>query len=88
MGAALPGSTVYPELNALNPDMAAGSVTATEEGIYTPGCGIMALKFAFGHDEYAYNLVRANGVPLPEDALAMLRLHSCYPWHRGGACEC
>lgn len=45
------------------------------------------LRFAFGHDEYMYRLLLANGVAgnFPAEALAMLRLHSCYPWHKGGA---
>jgi inositol oxygenase len=47
--------------------------------------GIMNVKFAFGHDEYAYLAFRHNNVAIPEEGYAMLRLHSCYPWHRGGA---
>lgn len=58
---------------------------STPNGVYTPGCGIMNLMFAFGHDEYMYRMVQHNKCPFPEEGLAMLRLHSCYPWHRGGA---
>ncbi len=60
-------------------------VYSTELGIYEHGCGIMNVEFAFGHDEYAYMFAIHNKFPLPEEGLAMLRLHSCYPWHRGGA---
>lgn len=27
----------------------------------------------------------ASACPIPVEGLAMLRLHSCYPWHKGGA---
>lgn len=27
----------------------------------------------------------ASSCPIPVEGLAMLRLHSCYPWHKGGA---
>ena len=27
----------------------------------------------------------ANKIPIPEEGLAMIRYHSCYPWHTGGA---
>lgn len=84
VGCKLPESSVFPQFNALNPDMS-DAVYSTELGIYEPACGIMNCKFAFGHDEYAYMLMKHNKCPIPEEGLAMLRLHSCYPWHRGGA---
>ncbi len=45
------------------------------------------LRFAAGHDEYMYRMLVSNKVPLADipDALAIVRLHSCYPWHKGGA---
>jgi hypothetical protein len=45
------------------------------------------LRFAVGHDEYAYRMLTHNAVPLAgiPEALAIVRLHSCYPWHKGGA---
>lgn len=84
VGCRIPDCTVLPILNRLNPDMG-HPVYSTQDGIYTPGCGMMNLKYAFGHDEYMYRMVQANGCPFPAEGLAMLRLHSCYPWHRGGA---
>jgi inositol oxygenase len=27
----------------------------------------------------------ANKTTIPEEGLAMIRYHSCYPWHTGGA---
>jgi inositol oxygenase len=84
VGAALPACAVYPELNALSPD-AAHPVYGSPDGPYAPGCGVMALRYAFGHDEYMYRFALHNRARLPPEALAILRLHSCYPLHSGGA---
>ena len=58
---------------------------SVELALYAAGCGVMNLEFAFGHDEYAYLWALHNKVALPPEGLAMLRLHSCYPWHTGKA---
>ena len=39
---------------------------------------------AWGHDEYLYHIVKDQSL-IPEEALAMIRYHSFYPWHREGA---
>jgi inositol oxygenase len=39
---------------------------------------------SWGHDEYLYHVVK-DQCTLPEEALAMIRYHSFYPWHREGA---
>jgi len=92
VGCKIPGSCVFPEFNGLNPDMQ-DSRYNTETGIYQKGCGISSLRFAWGHDEYAYLVVkhhtdklRAAGHPnlIPDEGLAMLRFHSAYPWHNKG----
>jgi inositol oxygenase len=51
-------------------------------GIYQAGCGLNHVHLSWGHDEYLYRVVRDY---LPEEALAMIRFHSFYPWHREGA---
>ena len=84
VGARIPDCVVLPELNALNPDMAADAATASELGVYERNCGIMNLTYAFGHDEYMYAVCK-NGTTLPDAALQMIKLHSCYPLHREGA---
>lgn len=56
----------------------------TEMGIYAPGCGIENLLFAWGHDEYMYRMLVANGATIPKEGLAMIRYHSAYPWHDKG----
>ena len=84
VGAPIPDCAVYPKLNALSPDRDA-DFQATPTGIYKPGCGMMNLQYAFGHDEYAYRAALHNKIKLPAEGLAILRLHSCYPWHTGKA---
>lgn len=87
VGCALPDAAmVLPEFNKLNPDME-NPLYNTPNGIYTPGCGIMNLKYAFGHDEYMYRMILHNHCDknFPPEALAILRLHSFYPWHTGNA---
>jgi inositol oxygenase len=53
----------------------------TKLGVYKEGCGIENLDFAFGHDEYMYQMLKFNKCTIPEEGFAMIRYHSCYPWH-------
>ncbi|KKK15084.1 hypothetical protein P175DRAFT_0488170 [Aspergillus ochraceoroseus IBT 24754] len=53
-------------------------------GIYTAGCGLRNVMLSWGHDEYLYHVVRHQST-LPEEALAIIRYHSFYPWHTAGA---
>jgi inositol oxygenase len=83
---ALPECAVFPHFNALNPDQADPRYN-TSTGIYTPGCGMHNLMYAYGHDEYMYQMCIANNTTIPREGLACIRFHSCYPWHTGGAYE-
>lgn len=56
----------------------------TENGIYEPGCGLENVLISWGHDEYLYHICKRQST-LPREALAMIRYHSFYPWHREGA---
>jgi inositol oxygenase len=60
-------------------------VYSTEHGIYTPGCGLDAVTMSYGHDEYMYQVLVGNKIPIPDEGLYMIRYHSFYPWHTGGA---
>jgi inositol oxygenase len=81
VGCRIPDSIIYPEFNALNPDMQDTRYNTTL-GVYQQGCGLMDnAKFAWGHDEYLYQVLKFNDCSLPEEGLAMIRLHSCYAWH-------
>ena len=39
---------------------------------------------SWGHDEYLYHVVKDQS-RLPREALAMIRYHSFYPWHKENA---
>lgn len=76
VGCELPDTMVFPEYNKLNPDMS-DELLSSKYGIYAPNCGFDALEFAYGHDEYMYQMLIANEIDLPKEGLAMIRLHSC-----------
>jgi len=84
VGAPIPDSCVFPEFNRLNGDHKVDAYNKSPHGIYAKGCGLENLRFAYGHDEYMYRMLKHNKVPLPEEAYAMIRYHSCYPWHTRG----
>jgi inositol oxygenase len=84
VGCRIPDCTILNHLNQLNPDMIDERYN-TENGIYEPGCGMANLNYAYGHDEYMYQMLVANETLIPPEGLAMIRYHSCYPWHTGGA---
>ena len=85
VGARLPETAVYPEFNALNPDMTDPRYN-TELGRYEPGCGLDALTLAWGHDEYLYQVLKNHPTnTIPEAGMVMIRYHSFYPWHTGGS---
>lgn len=56
----------------------------TQFGIYSPGCGLDKVMLSWGHDEYLYHIAKEQST-LPDEALAMIRYHSFYPWHNAGA---
>ena len=43
--------------------------------------GLDKVELSWGHDEYLYHVVKDY---LPEEALNMIRYHSCYPIHKEG----
>jgi inositol oxygenase len=44
------------------------------------------VMLSWGHEEYLYHVLKDQST-LPEEALAMVRYHSFYPWHKEGAYE-
>jgi inositol oxygenase len=81
VGCAYSDRIVYSELFKDNPDYL-NPVYQTPLGIYEGGCGLDAVHLSWGHDEYLYTVVQDY---LPQEALWMIRYHSCYPIHREGA---
>lgn len=80
VGCAWSDKIVFPEFFAENPDSVMPAYQ-TRLGIYEEGCGLRNVDVSWGHDEYLYHVVKDY---LPEEALYMIRYHSCYPWHREG----
>lgn len=78
-GAPLPNELVLPEYNALNADHVDGIM------IYPEGYGLDNTSVAFGHDEYMYRLLVANGHKMPREAEYIVRYHSLYAWHSSNA---
>ncbi|KIJ59961.1 hypothetical protein HYDPIDRAFT_177635 [Hydnomerulius pinastri MD-312] len=83
VGCAFSDKNIYPETFAGNPDFG-DAVYSTECGIYEPHCGLDNVMMSWGHDEYLYHVVKDQST-LPDEALAMIRYHSFYPWHREDA---
>ncbi len=81
VGCAFSDKVVFPEFFAENPDSQRPELQ-TPNGIYEPGCGLDHVHLSWGHDEYLYQVVKDY---LPDEALAMIRYHSCYAMHREGA---
>ena len=81
MGCAFSDKVVFPEFFAENPDSQRDAYQ-TARGIYSEGCGLDAVQLSWGHDEYMYQVAKNY---LPDEALAMIRYHSCYAIHREGA---
>lgn len=83
VGCAFDKRIILPETFANNPDID-HPIYSTKNGIYAPGCGLDNVMISWGHDEYLYHVVKDQST-LPDEALAMIRYHSFYPWHREGA---
>jgi inositol oxygenase len=81
VGCAYSDRIVYSELFRDNPDYL-NPAYQTAPGIYEEGCGLDNVHLSWGHDEYLYTVVKDY---LPQEALWMIRYHSCYPIHREGA---
>lgn len=83
VGCAFDKRIIYPDTFKNNPDYN-HEIYGTKNGIYSPGCGLDNIMLSWGHDEYLYMVVKDQST-LPEEALAMIRYHSFYPWHSAGA---
>lgn len=80
VGCACSDKIVHAEFFAGNPDSQNPKLN-TKYGIYDPNCGLDNVHLSWGHDEYLYHVVKNY---LPEEALWMIRYHSCYVIHREG----
>ena len=72
---------VFSEYFSQNPD-SKNPAYQTLTGIYEEGCGLDNVHFAWGHDEYLYQVIKDY---LPDPAPFIIRYHSFYPGHRENA---
>jgi len=84
VGCAFSDKIVYQEFLKENPDYNNPKYD-TKYGVYSPNCGLDTVNFSWGHDEYMYQVCIHNGCKIPSYGLAIIRYHSCYPWHTGGS---
>jgi inositol oxygenase len=84
LGCAFAPECVHADTFSLNPD-SQDPIYSTKQGIYNPNCGLDNVTISWGHDEYMYRVLKHNNTTLPDEALYMIRYHSFYPWHTGGA---
>lgn len=78
---------IYSDYFKENPDTK-NEIYTTEFGVYKENCGFDNVHFSFSHDEYLYQVLKANQkgkCPYPEDGLYIIRYHSFYPWHKENA---
>ncbi len=78
VGCAYSDQIVFADFFADNPDSKVAEYQ-TPNGIYQERCGLDNVMMSWGHDEYIYHVSRNY---LPDEALYMLRYHSCYPFTR------
>lgn len=83
VGCAFDEKIIYHETFQGNPD-SRDPTYSTKYGVYQPRCGLDNVMLSWGHDEYLYHVVKDQST-LPKEALAMIRYHSFYPWHKEGA---
>jgi inositol oxygenase len=76
-GTSIPGDIIIPEYNILNSDH------LSKISMYKDNCGLENCSISFGHDEYLYQILKANSHSLPEEAEYIIRYHSLYAWHSG-----
>ncbi|KAG2718281.1 hypothetical protein I3843_03G206400 [Carya illinoinensis] len=84
LGCAFDEANVHHKYFKENPDYNNPAYN-TKNGIYTEGCGFDNVMISWGHDDYMYLVAKANGTTLPPAALFIIRYHSFYPLHTGGA---
>lgn len=84
LGCAFDEANVHHKYFKGNPDYNNPAYNTTY-GIYSHGCGLDDVMISWGHDDYMYLVAKENGTTLPSAGLFIIRYHSFYPLHTGGA---
>jgi len=84
LGCQFDPAIVFHEYFVNNPDSTVPKY-GTKYGIYHEGIGLENVILSWGHDEYLYQVCKRNNCTLPQEGLNIIRYHSFYAWHQGGA---
>ncbi|XP_011093670.1 inositol oxygenase 1 [Sesamum indicum] len=84
LGCAFSEAIVHHKFFIQNPDSRNPEYN-TKLGIYIDNCGLENVTMSWGHDEYMYLVAKGNNTTLPPAALFIIRYHSFYALHQGGA---
>ncbi|KAL0374447.1 UNVERIFIED_CONTAM: Inositol oxygenase 1 [Sesamum radiatum] len=84
LGCAFSEAIVHHKFFRANPDSRNPDYN-TKLGIYIDNCGLENVTMSWGHDEYMYLVAKGNDTTLPPAALFIIRYHSFYALHHGGA---
>ena len=67
LGHRIPNTAIFPEYNDLNQDHL--KYKDSKYGSYQPNIGLNNVICSFGHDEYLYQMLKYNGIPLPRGGI-------------------
>ena len=80
LGCSPPTRANFGEFSHLDPDLSNDQAN-TPNGIYKEHCGMENLLLSWTGPEYMYFMLKHNGVSLPEEGFAALRLFQLGDWH-------
>ena len=85
LGCPVPERVVFGEFQTLRPkdDENEKCIAGGSTGIYEPHCGLNVVELTWTGPEYMYHMLQRNGIAIPSEGLAMLRLASLSDWHTG-----
>lgn len=90
LGCPIPEQVAFGEFQTLRPKddenekyCGDASENGTATGIYEPHCGLNVVELTWTGPEYMYHMLQRNGIAVPYEGLAMLRLASLSDWHTG-----
>lgn len=76
-------AVAHSQLFTANPDRRRRCYS-TDAGVYTPGCGLEAVRMSWGAPEYLYLVLAMNRTALPREVLFLLRHQKFYALTRPG----
>jgi inositol oxygenase len=87
VGCAAPARVHFGEFRHLNKDERDDRYSSLQ-GMYELHCGLNQVLLAWTGPEYMYQMLRHNGIMIPEEGFAMLRFFALGDWHAHNEYEC